>query len=150
MSQGSDQAPGTKESPRSLTTYSKHRVTEFRPELADHHHSSIERCIEEPSLPGLSSCGIAADNKRKRRRLLLRCGVFREIDRVLTTVIPRHDETALGIEDVPLDSSVRSRLHQDSPFCEMVQVGAHDWIVAARYARAHYMFLLEGKGSVLR
>jgi hypothetical protein len=33
-------------------------------------------------------------------------------------------------------------------FWEMVQVGAHDWIVAARDARAHYMFLLEGKGSV--
>jgi hypothetical protein len=36
-------------------------------------------------------------------------------------------------------------LHQDSPFCEMVQ--AHDWIVPAGYARAHYMFLLGAKNS---
>jgi hypothetical protein len=39
-------------------------------------------------------------------------------------------------------------LHQDSPFCEMVQ--AHDWIVPAGDARAHYMFLLGGEESVLR
>jgi hypothetical protein len=66
--------------------------------LRTHHHSSIEGCIDEPPLPGL--CPIAVllrDRKRKRCRLLLRWRVPPGIDRVLTTVIPRHDETAQGI-----------------------------------------------------
>jgi hypothetical protein len=68
---------------------------------------------------------------------------FGEIDRVLNTVIPRHDETALGIEDVlpiPLCGLdfCASRIH----LFEMIQVGAHDLIVVARNARAHYIFLL--------
>ncbi|RZU35774.1 hypothetical protein BDD14_5876 [Edaphobacter modestus] len=44
---------------------------------------------------------------------------FGEIDRVLTTVILRHEETALGIEDVPPDSSVRSRF-----FCIRIHLSA--------------------------
>jgi hypothetical protein len=35
-------------------------------------------------------------------------------------------------------------LHRHSPFCEAVQAATRDWIVAARDARAHYMFLLGG------
>jgi hypothetical protein len=76
--------------------------------------------MDKPSLPGLYPVAVlAADNKRKRRLLLLRCQYFGEIDRVLTTVIPRHDETALGIEDVPPDSSVRSRF-----FCIRIHLSA--------------------------
>src|SRR5882757_10319590 len=48
--------------------------------------------------------------------------------------------------DVRPDSSAQSRFFCIAihPFCEAVQVATHDWIVAARDARAHYMFLLGG------
>jgi hypothetical protein len=70
---------------------------------------------------------------------------------VLNTVIPPHDETPLGIEDVlpiPLCriDSCASRIH----LFEMIQVGAHDLIVAARDTSAHYMFLLVAAGFLVR
>jgi hypothetical protein len=70
--------------------------------LRTHHHSSIEGCIDEPPLPGL--CPIA---------VLLRWRVPQGIDRVLTTVIPRHDETAQGIS---------AAMHEASPAKAVVAV----------------------------
>ena len=68
-----------------------------------------------------------------------------KIDRVLATVIPCHDETAVGIEHLrPIALCGLDAFASDSPFYEVVQIVARDWIVAARDARAHYMFLLGG------
>src|SRR5207248_3864489 len=66
ISQGSNQAPSTKESPRPLTTYSKHRATEFRPELADQHHSSIEAALMSHRCPvSVQCCPKERGTKRK-------------------------------------------------------------------------------------
>jgi hypothetical protein len=89
-------------------------VTEFRPELADHHYSSIEGCIEEPSLPGL--CPVAVLLRIVSGRDAGCCSgaeYLGEIDRVLTTVIPRHDETAKGISGA---------MHEASPAKAVVAV----------------------------
>jgi hypothetical protein len=120
MTQGSDQAPSSKESPRPLTTYSKQRATEFRPELADHHHSSIEAASMSRRCP-VSSAQCSPKERGTKRK-------------------------ALGIDgrSARFLCAVSILLHRDSPFCEAVQVATHDWIVAAKDARAHYMFLLGG------
>jgi hypothetical protein len=120
MTQGSDQAPSSKESPRPLTTYSKQRATEFRPELADHHHSSIEAASMSRRCP-VSSAQCSPKERGTKRKAL---GIDKRSARFLC--------------------AVSIFLHRGSPFCEPVQVATNDWIVAARDARAHYMFLLGG------
>ena len=47
-----------------------------------------------------------------------------KVDRVVTTVLPRHDETALGIEHLrPMPLRGLDAFASDSPFYEVVQIG---------------------------
>ena len=76
--------------------------------------------MDKPSLPGLYPVAVQLQIISGRDAdCCSGAEFFGEIDRVLTTVSPRHDETALGFEDVPLDSSVRSRF-----FCVRIHLSA--------------------------